>query len=281
MNRIVLSVAAATMVFSGIAARPHGALAQSPVAATSPVPDLSGVYYPVQGRGGQAGPQRGAQPGGQAAAAAGRGAAPQRPTQSAPVSDGSQGRSPDAPSLTPEYLARWEMMRKSRMAGSYEFDNNAKCLPPGMPAMMSMAYGMEIMQTKDKITFFSELNDALRRVFLDGRKPTPRHLDDPTYAGYSTGHWEGDTLVVDTVALHPDSFIEGFTPHSDAMTVNERMRLIAPGVLENRITVTDPKALTKPWQVVRTYRKASPPNDELREFACAEGLTRELGTKKF
>jgi hypothetical protein len=235
-------------------------------------PDFSGVYYPFNpGRGGQAGAQRGAQP-----PAAQRGAPPPRPTQSAPMSDGSQGRSPDAPSLTPEYMAKWEMMRKSRIAGSYEFDNNAKCLPPGMPAMMGMAYGMEIMQTKDRITFFSELNDALRRVYLDGRKPTPKHLDDPTYAGYSTGRWEGDTLVVDTVALHPDSFIEGFTPHSDAMTVRERIRLTAPDILEDRITVTDPKALTKPWEVVRTYRRAAKGNDELREFACAEGLSREL-----
>jgi hypothetical protein len=234
-------------------------LAQTP-------PDFSGVYYPVQqGRGG-----RGGRPGGPPPAA--RGTTPPRPTQSAPLSDGSQGRSPDAPSLTPEYMAKWEMMRKSRIAGSYEFDNNAKCLPPGMPAMMGMAYGMEVMQTKDKITFFSELNDALRRVFLDGRKPSQDVLDDPTYAGYSTGHWEGDTLVVDTVALHTSSFIEGFTPHSDAMTVKERIRLIAPNVLEDRITVTDPKALTKPWETVRTYQKASRPKDELREFACAEGL---------
>ena len=234
-------------------------------------PDFSGVYYPFQaGRGGGA---RGAAA---PPAAARQGGAPARPTTSAPVSDGSQGRSPDAPSLTPEYLARWEMMRKSRMSGSYEFDNNAKCLPPGVPAMMSMPYGMEVMQTRDKITFFSELNDALRRVYLDGRKPTARHLDDPTYAGYSTGHWEGDTLVVDTVALHPDSFIEGFTPHSDAMTVRERIRFTAPDLLEDRITVTDPKALTKPWEVVRTYRRAAKGNDELREFACAEGLTRDI-----
>jgi hypothetical protein len=169
-------------------------------------------------------------------------------------------------------MAKWEMMRKSRIAGSYEFDNTAKCLPPGMPAMMNMAYGMEVMQTKDKVTFFSELNDALRRVYLDGRKPTPKVLDDPTYAGYSTGHWEGDTLVVDTVALHPSSFIEGFSPHSEAMTVKERIRFTGPGVLEDRITVTDPQALTKPWETVKTYRKAMPGNDELREFACAEGL---------
>ena len=245
-------------------------------------PDFSGVYYPfTPGRGGAEGPQRGAAapPAGPRGAApppaAPRGAAP-RPAQSAPVSDGSQGRSPEAPSLTPAYLAKWELMRKSRMSGSYEYDNNAKCLPPGMPAMMGMAYGMEIMQTKDRITLFSELNDALRRVYLDGRRPTQRHLDDPTYAGYSTGHWEGDTLVVETVALHPDSFIEGFTPHSDQMVVRERLRLTAPDILEDRITVVDPEALTRPWEVVRTYRRAAKGNDELREFACAEGLSREL-----
>jgi hypothetical protein len=251
------------------------ALSIGPVSAQNPSatpPDFSGVYYPYNpGRAGGAGRQAGAPPAG-----APRGNPPPRPTQSAPLSDGSQGRSADAPKLTPEYLAKWELMRKSRISGSYEYDNNARCLPPGMPAMMGMAYGMEIMQTKDRITFFSELNDALRRVYLDGRKPSQKHLDDPTYAGYSTGRWEGDTLVVETVALHPDSFIEGFTPHSDAMTVSERIRFTAPGILEDRITVRDPKALTEPWQTVRTYRKALPPNDELREFACAEGLSREL-----
>ena len=240
------------------------AIAQSSPSATTP--DFSGVYYPVQqGRGGGRGQRAGAPPEGTLA----------KPTQSAPVSDGSQGRSPDAPALTPDYLAKWEVIRKSRMSGSYEYDNNAKCLPPGMPAMMNMAYGMEVMQTRDKITFFSELNDALRRVYLDGRKPTQKHLDDTTYAGYSTGHWEGDTLVVETVALHPDSFIEGFSPHSDQMVVRERIRLVGAGLLEDRITVTDPKALIKPWETIRTYRKASKGNDELREFACAEGLTRE------
>jgi hypothetical protein len=271
MHKIIVSMLSAA-IFAGLALGAERLRAQgtSASAATNAAPpDFSGVYYPVQqGRGGQ-GQRAGAPPPG-----APRGGPPPRPTSSAPLSDGSQGRSPDAPSLTPEYMAKWEMMRKSRIAGSYEFDNNAKCLPPGMPAMMGMAYGMEVMQIKDKITFFSELNDALRRVYLDGRQPTAKILDDPTYAGYSTGHWEGDTLVVDTVALHPNSFIEGFTPHSDAMTVKERIRFTGPGVLEDRILVTDPKALTKPWETVRTYRKAMPGNDQLREFACAEGLDR-------
>ena len=164
-------------------------------------------------------------------------------------------------------------MRKSRMSGSSEYDYTQQCLPPGMPAMMVMAYGMEIMQTKDKITFFSELNDALRRVYLDGRTPSQKVLDDPTYAGYSTGHWEGDTLVVDTVAIRGDnSFIEGFTPHSDQMTVHERIRFTSPGLLEDQMTVADPKALTKPWETTHQYRKLAKGKDELREFACPEGL---------
>src|SRR5690242_15648576 len=165
--------------------------------AQSGTPDFSGVYYPLNpfgpGFGGR-GPA-GTSPKGE------RKGSPPRPTQSAPLSDGSQGRSPNSPALKPEYLAKWQMISKSRIAVSSEYDYTAKCLPPGMPAMMSMAYGMEIMQNKDKVTFFSELNDALRRVYLDGRKPSQKVLDDPTYAGYSTGHWEGDTLVVDTLAI--------------------------------------------------------------------------------
>jgi hypothetical protein len=229
--------------------------------ANSNPPDFTGVYYPFQqGRGGAPAP------------AAPRGTPPPPPTRSAPTSDLRNGRAANAPSLTPEYMAKWEVIRKSRMSGSYEYDPIANCLPPGMPAMMSMAYGMEIMQNKDKITFFSEWQDALRRVYLDGRKPTQKIMNDPTYAGYSTGHWEGDTLVVDTVALHPDSFIDNSSPHSEDMSVKERIRFISPGVLEDRITVTDPKALTKPWETSHTYRKAEAPNDQLREFACAEGL---------
>ena len=99
------------------------------------------------------------------------------------------------------------------MSGSYEYDPIANCLPPGMPQMMSMAYGMEIMQGKDRITFFSEWMDAMRRVYIDGRKPTQKILDDPTYAGYSTGHWEGDMLIVDTVALHPHLDLAEFLPY--------------------------------------------------------------------
>jgi hypothetical protein len=234
-------------------------------AAAGARPNFAGVYYPAQAGGAAPPPAPARRPGEPLPP----------PTRSSPTSDGSQGRGPDAPKLTPAYLAKWNVIAASRISGSYEFDNIHNCLPPGMPAMMSMGYGMEIMQDGEKITFFSEHQDALRRVYLDGRKPSATVLADPTYAGYSTGRFEGDTLVVDTVALSDKSFIDGSSPHSDKMTVHERMRFIEPGVLENQITVNDPEALTEPWRVTRRYRKAAYPNDELREFACAEGLRNE------
>jgi hypothetical protein len=230
-------------------------------------PDFTGVYYTFNpdaaARGRAAAPPGAAGAGGRAAAA------PPRPVA---VIDGRAGRPATAPKLTAEYLAKWEVLRKSRMSGSSEFDPNAKCLSAGMPSMMGMGYGMEIQHTKDKVTIYGELNDVYRRIFLDGRKPSQRVLDDPTFAGYSTGHWEGDTLVVDTVAMRDDSLLDLFSPHSDQMTVRERIRFTSPGVLEDRVTTTDPKALLEPFVQVRTFRKASPPNDELREFSCAEGL---------
>src|SRR5262245_32979456 len=158
------------------------------------------------------------------------------------------------------------------MAVSPEFDPNVRCLSGGMPNMMSMTYGMEVQHTKDKITMYGELNDVYRRIFLDGRKPSQKVLDDPTFAGYSTGRWEGDTLVVDTVAIREDTLFDTFSPHSDQVTVRERIRFTSPGSLEARSTVTDPQALVELFSSVRTYREVTAPNDELREFACAEGF---------
>jgi hypothetical protein len=227
-------------------------------------PDFSGVYYPLApfGRGGLGGPGRGAPPKG-----APKGP-PSRPTQSAPLADGSQGRAPDAPSLTPEYMAKWEVIRKSRIAGSAEYDNTLKCLPPGMPAMMNMAYGMEVMQTKDKVTFFSELNDALRRVYLDGRKPSAKVLDDPTYAGYSTGHWEGDTLVVDTIGFNDKTWLDSTgKPHSEALHVVERYRRPNLNRLEIAYMLEDTQAFSRPYTFTRTFTRVT--DRDLREYFCA------------
>src|SRR5262245_65709195 len=92
-----------------------------PVIAGSAPPDFSGVYYPVVG---PPPAPPGARPGGEPP-----------PAQTAPLNDGSQGRPPNLPPLTEPYLARWDLVARSRAAGSSEFDVAANCLPPGMPFM--------------------------------------------------------------------------------------------------------------------------------------------------
>jgi len=151
-------------------------------------------------------------------------------------------------------------------------DPLGKCYMPGVPRIMYMEYPFQIFQTPEHIAITFEWSQVYRLIYLNGKPPLHDVVD--SWMGDSRARWEGDTLVVDTVALRDDTFIEGFTPHSDAMTVHERIRFKEPGLLEDRITVIDPKALTKPWETVKTYRKASREkgNDELREFACAEGL---------
>jgi hypothetical protein len=177
----------------------------------------------------------------------------------------------ELPPLTAEYMEKYKKVQASRESGSEETEPVARCLPPGMPYFTNAQYGLEIVQSKDKIGFFSEWMDAYRRVYLDGRT-MPKDFD-PSYMGYSTGRWEGDTLVVETVNLRDDTVLDRYgSPHSDAMRITERIRLTAPDMLEDAHIVYDPKAFTKPWEFVRRYRRTAKGNDELHENTCTEGL---------
>jgi hypothetical protein len=156
---------------------------------------------------------------------------------------------------------------------SDELEPHTRCHPSGVAREFLTPYGVEFVEMPElqRLYIFDEGGPhTFRTIYMDGRSH-PKDLV-PSYYGHSVGRWEGDTLVVDTVALSDKSFIDGSSPHSPKMTVHERIRFVEPGVLEDQITVNDPVALTEPWHAVRRYRKAAYPNDELREFACAEGL---------
>jgi len=177
----------------------------------------------------------------------------------------------ELPDFTPAYKQRFDKIQASRESGSEETEGVARCLPPGMPWFMWAQYGLEILQTKDKVGMFSEWMDAYRRVYLDGRK-MPADFD-PSFNGYSTGRWEADTLVIETLNLRGETELDRYgSPHSDQMRIVERMRLAEPNVLEDVITVSDPVAFTKPWTHTRRYRRTTSANDELHENTCTEGL---------
>lgn len=163
-----------------------------------------------------------------------------------------------------------------------EDDPGRFCQAPGMPslALGGADYPIEIIVTEDQVTIPMELHQQVRRIFLDMDTHPARPF--PQRNGHSIGRWEGDALVVDTVAIRAITF--GSVPHSDEVHVVERIRAIDDGMaLLNEVTITDPVMYTKPVTVHQYYR-AAPPGTRMLEYECTEGMwidyeqSRGLGT---
>ena len=159
----------------------------------------------------------------------------------------------------PPYRPKWEaayteFLETVVREGRYS-DPLSLGYPPGMLRNMSLPYGIQFVVRPEMVWVIHE-GPHVRYIYTDGRPfPPPEELW-PTFEGYSIGHWEGDTLVVETVS------IKGGVPvdrtglvFSDAMRVTERIRKTSETTLENEITIEDPVALTEPWTVVRRYNK--------------------------
>ena len=142
---------------------------------------------------------------------------------------------------------------------------SSSCVPYGVPSMMSVAvYPIEIIQTPKQVTIIAEAFSEVRRVYMD--KPQLK-IDEvpPGYYGRSVGRWEGDTLVIDTVGIKQSVQYQRM-PHSDQMHIVERMRLVAPDILHDQITIEDPVVLEKPYTYTLAYRRM--PDYEMVEFVC-------------
>lgn len=172
------------------------------------------------------------------------------------VVPGSDGAS--QPPHRPEWLAQNDTPRLSEGAGGA----NSNCLPVGMPAFMNMVYLMELQATDKQLTIISEYQSTLRRIYLDGRDHPESFY--PNFHGHSIGHWDGDTLVVDTIGLRVDTFV----PHSDQMRIEERFRLLDPDTIEDQMTVHDPLAFNAPWTVTKRFVRE--PDFEIGEYVCEE-----------
>ena len=174
---------------------------------------------------------------------------------------------PPAFALKSPYKEQYAELEKQTAAGKVIYDPGALCLPSGMPRMMNMTYGMELLQTPGQITITSEYQGVSRRIWTDGRKHPPAEELDPTYAGHSIGHWEKDVLVVDTVGMRGDTLIDqSGLMHSDKMRLTERFYQETPGTLVDEITVIDPTVYEAPWKIVKRYGYR--PELSLEEFVC-------------
>jgi hypothetical protein len=144
--------------------------------------------------------------------------------------------------------------------------DKALCLPDGMPTVLATALPVEILQTPGKVTMIAEFGTQVRHIYLDAAgHPGPDDLNF-NFFGDSIGHWDGDTLVVETVGVQTSTLLFDYVPHGEALRITERYRLLEPNLLEIRITMEDPEYFTEPWTVTRMFARR--PGMRLGEYVC-------------
>jgi len=175
---------------------------------------------------------------------------------------------PNPPPLTSAYKARWDKLRQEAFAGANTFNISSDCSLFGMPSVIALS-SFELLFTPGRATMIYGGQGGLRRIFMDGRAH-PAEILELQYNGDSIGHWEGKTLVIDTVGLRTDTIIEPGLPHSDKLRVVERWTEVKPGVLEDEVTMTDPEVLTRPWKKVWTFGRVARDQEqyEFLDFTC-------------
>lgn len=167
----------------------------------------------------------------------------------------------------PPFTPAGEAAYKENLSKS--INPEALCLFAGIPRASISGVPFEVVQNSNRIAFLYELMWTFRTIPLDGR-PHPADIE-PSFFGNGVGHWEGDTLVIDSIGFKDKlSWIDDDAhPHSDAMHVVERWSRPDMDHLAHQVTVEDPKFYTKPWTFSRVFT-LMPPGDELFEFACDE-----------
>jgi len=166
------------------------------------------------------------------------------------------------------YQAWARDLAAARADGSQSaFDPPAACLPQGVPRLGGAPAPWKLVQSDDLIVLVYEAFNLWRQVFLDGRSLA----DDvqPTWLGYSTGHWEEDVLVVETRGFNGRAWLDQVgKPSTEQLHVTERYRRIDFGHMEREVTIDDPGAYTRPWTVKQQFNLL--PETELLEFICNE-----------
>jgi hypothetical protein len=189
------------------------------------------------------------------------------------VKDQKRQETENTPAWKPNIRRQIQRMIDEEKAGR-PFLVLSHCLPHGMPSWMLMSHNpFELLTTPGRITMLGEVDgNRMRRIYMDGRS----HPEDPdlTLHGHSIGHWDGETLVVDTVAIAPQAFLaisEAVgVPNNGDVHVLERMHLAKPNVLYDELEITAPKVLDATWKTTRIFRRYPERHYEIIEGECAQ-----------
>jgi hypothetical protein len=179
-------------------------------------------------------------------------------------------------------LKEWarELMKKDNaevLAGKIAYTPRSSCKPGGVPGFIAMGGGaLFVVQSEKEVTMIFDGNAETRHIYLNvPHAANPK----PSWYGDSVGRYEGDTLVVDTIALNTKTFVDAYrTPHTEKLHVTERWHLVDNGTkLEVLISVDDPDTFNQPWKAMRRYQKGK---RDLVENICSEnnGILFDYGT---
>jgi len=163
------------------------------------------------------------------------------------------------------YLPSALEKKRQNQANWVKLDPEVKCMLPGVPRANYMPFPFQIVQSENRILISYEYAAAYRIIKVGAKTEAP----DNFWMGWSTGHWEGDTLVVDVTSLHEDTWFDhAGNYHSDALHVIERYTPRSPDTLMYEATIEDPKVFSRPWKISMPLYRRVEKNAQILEFKC-------------
>jgi hypothetical protein len=213
------------------------AAARNPAQAAAPAPDIGGVYW-----------------------------ATTYDSHIVPMGGG-------MPPYKPAAMAEYRKNMADLVAGKFDDHARSYCLPDGVPRALEAPYPFEIVQVpqRGELYLLYEINHMIRRVDMQKPLPSDKELAVlPYYAGHSAGHWDGDTLVIESSGFNDTTFLDNSgAPHSDQLRTTERIRKLPDGkTLEDVVTIHDPEVFTKDWQARFVYQAR--PDLRIMDWNCGE-----------
>ena len=156
---------------------------------------------------------------------------------------------------------------EERQANNQKDHPRARSLPIGLPQMVASPFPVKLIQSPELLVILYEAENTFRQIFLDGRE-LPRD-PEPSWRGYSIGHWDGDDLLVETIGFNGKNWVDyAGRPESEALHLIERYTRRDFGHMSIQVTIDDPKAYTKPWTVTEDYVYLA--DTDLLEEVCLE-----------
>ncbi|MGC4028474.1 MAG: hypothetical protein QM696_06360 [Steroidobacteraceae bacterium] len=180
------------------------------------------------------------------------------------------------PKFKPEVQASYDAAKAAVADGKAYKNDEGFCWPAGMPKMMTRVWPNQTIQLPTMIVMIQMLKQEMRWIYLDGRPHADPEIKPPSYSGDSIGHWEGDTLVVETTNLEPKHhWIQAGVPVGSQLKIVERIKLKENGnVLEDTFIMTDPEHWEGEWVSTKVWYRYD--NSDIEEAYCLPDLNDNL-----